>query len=186
MININARVYVANLGKYNEGELVGQWLSLPATDEEKEALFVAIGLGQMVNGEYVHGLTVDGVCYEECAIHDYESDIDGLEFDEYLPIDAASEMVDAIERLCEYELDTLRAAIECFGEHPKQVAENIDEFRLYDASNEEELGYLLADEGYIEIPSNLTNYFDFEAFGRDCAIEMSGGFTSWGFVEWMR
>lgn len=27
-------IFVTNLGKYNEGELVGEWLELPATDEE--------------------------------------------------------------------------------------------------------------------------------------------------------
>ncbi|NFO86654.1 antirestriction protein ArdA [Clostridium botulinum] len=26
-------IFVTNLGKYNEGELVGKWLSLPFTDD---------------------------------------------------------------------------------------------------------------------------------------------------------
>ena len=30
------KVYLANLGKYNEGELVGEWLELPCTEEEME------------------------------------------------------------------------------------------------------------------------------------------------------
>ena len=30
------KVYVANLGKYNEGELVGDWISLPVENEELE------------------------------------------------------------------------------------------------------------------------------------------------------
>ena len=30
------KVYLANLGKYNEGELVGEWLELPCTEEEIE------------------------------------------------------------------------------------------------------------------------------------------------------
>ena len=29
-------VWIGNLGKYNEGELVGEWLSLPVTDKELE------------------------------------------------------------------------------------------------------------------------------------------------------
>ena len=28
------RVYIANLGKYNEGELVGDWFSFPIDEEE--------------------------------------------------------------------------------------------------------------------------------------------------------
>lgn len=27
-------IYLTNLGKYNEGELVGEWVELPVSDEE--------------------------------------------------------------------------------------------------------------------------------------------------------
>jgi hypothetical protein len=40
--NPQLRVYVANLGKYVEGELVGAWLDLPATVLTK--LNISIGL----------------------------------------------------------------------------------------------------------------------------------------------
>ena len=56
--------YVTNLGKYNEGELAGEFLKLPATTEEVQALLSRIG--------------VDGVMYEETFITDYETDIPGL------------------------------------------------------------------------------------------------------------
>ena len=36
------KIYIANLGKYNEGELVGEWLTLPTTDEELQELYVSI------------------------------------------------------------------------------------------------------------------------------------------------
>lgn len=48
------RVYIANLGKYNEGELVGAWFTPPVDYDE---MAERIGL----NGNY-----------EEYAIHDYE------------------------------------------------------------------------------------------------------------------
>ena len=48
------RVYIANLGKYNEGELVGAWFEPPIDmDEVRER----IGLNDQ---------------YEEYAIHDFE------------------------------------------------------------------------------------------------------------------
>ena len=47
------RVYIANLGKYNEGELVGAWFTPPVDYDE---MAERIGL----NGNY-----------EEYAIHDY-------------------------------------------------------------------------------------------------------------------
>lgn len=37
------RVFLTNLGKYNEGELVGEWLELPAAEEEVQAAFRRIG-----------------------------------------------------------------------------------------------------------------------------------------------
>ena len=46
--------YITNLGKYNEGRLVGETLKFPATTEEVQALLKRIG--------------VDGVRYEEILI----------------------------------------------------------------------------------------------------------------------
>ena len=56
--------YVTNLGKYNEGRLMGAPLNFPTTTEEVQALLKRIG--------------VDGVRYEEIFITDFESDILGL------------------------------------------------------------------------------------------------------------
>ena len=56
------RIYIANLGKYNEGELVGAWFTPPVDYDE---MAERIGL----NDEY-----------EEYAIHDYELP---FEIDEY-------------------------------------------------------------------------------------------------------
>ena len=52
------RVYVANLGKYNEGELVGDWFEPPIDYDE---MAERIGLNEF---------------YEEYAIHDYELPFD--------------------------------------------------------------------------------------------------------------
>ena len=60
------RVYIANLGKYNEGELVGAWFEPPIDmDEVRER----IGLNEQ---------------YEEYAIHDFELP---FEIGEYTPIE---------------------------------------------------------------------------------------------------
>ena len=51
--------YVTNLGKYNEGELVGEYLKFPTTPEEVQALLKRIGVG--------------GVRYEEIFITDFNA-----------------------------------------------------------------------------------------------------------------
>ena len=64
---------MANLGRYNEGELVGSWFTPPIDEEE---MAERIGLNEN---------------YEEYAIHDFELPFD---VDEYTPISE-------INRLCE-------------------------------------------------------------------------------------
>ncbi|TCK01377.1 UNVERIFIED_ORG: antirestriction protein ArdA [Anoxybacillus amylolyticus] len=66
-------VYIVNLGKYNEGELVGTWLKLPATEREIQDAFVKIGIGRYTEHGYRHGVEVDGVFYEEYQIFDWEA-----------------------------------------------------------------------------------------------------------------
>ena len=60
------RIYLTNLGKYNEGQLVGEWVELPVTEEELEKVLERIGISEEPdeNGNY----------YEEYFITDYESD----------------------------------------------------------------------------------------------------------------
>lgn len=59
------RVYIANLGKYNEGELVGAWFTPPINFEDVKEKIGLIGE------------------YEEFAIHDYELP---FEIGEYMEI----------------------------------------------------------------------------------------------------
>lgn len=63
--------YITNLGKYNEGALVGEYLKFPTTTEEVQALLKRIG--------------IDGVRYEEIFITDYDGDMPELyaNFGEY-------------------------------------------------------------------------------------------------------
>lgn len=43
--------FITNLGKYNEGFLVGEWVKFPVTNEEMQAVFRRIGMGgAMRNG----------------------------------------------------------------------------------------------------------------------------------------
>ena len=37
--------FITNLGKYNEGALVGEWVKFPTTAEELQKVFERIGIG---------------------------------------------------------------------------------------------------------------------------------------------
>ena len=55
--------FITNLGKYNEGELVGEWVKFPTTAEELKEVFKRIGIGQKDDF---------GNPYEEWFITDYD------------------------------------------------------------------------------------------------------------------
>ena len=61
--------FITNLGKYNEGELVGEWVKFPTTAEELKEVFKRIGIGQKDDF---------GNPYEEWFITDYDCYVDGL------------------------------------------------------------------------------------------------------------
>lgn len=81
------KIYIANLGKYNEGELVGKWVELPCEDLDEVLKEIEV---------------VDGTAYEEYAIHDYESDIEGLNIGEYDNIFSLNEIAEKLNELSDY------------------------------------------------------------------------------------
>lgn len=73
-----ASIYITNLGKYNEGDLIGEWLNVPCTKEEFNESLKNIG--------------VDGVIYEEYFLTDWEN-ISGIgEYSSYEEINAIAEL----------------------------------------------------------------------------------------------
>ena len=54
--------FITNLGKYNEGALVGEWVKFPTTAEELQKVFERIGIGS--KDDFGHP-------YEEWFITDY-------------------------------------------------------------------------------------------------------------------
>ena len=61
--------FITNLGKYNEGALVGEWVKFPTTAEELKKVFERIGIG--AKDDF-------GQTYEEWFITDYDCYVDGL------------------------------------------------------------------------------------------------------------
>ena len=169
-------IFLTNLGKYNEGELCGLWVKLPATDEQlKEAFKQA---------------QIDGVRYEEYFITDYECEIDGLTeyLGEYENIRELNFLAERLEDLKEYELEIYESALAL--QYPNDtkylinLTYNLDKYYLItEVYNHEDLGSHYADEELIEIPDNLKNYFDYESYGRDIAIDSNGCFTDNGYIE---
>jgi len=168
--------YVTNLGRYNEGFLDGEYLKLPATTEEVQALL-----------KRIH---VDGRQYEEIFITDYDTNLAGMQnLGEYESIDELNYLATLISDMDDGELEKFEAAA-VYGDNSGGVkdlinlAQNLDCYDfLPDIADNDDLGrYLIEEMGFEEVPERLTNYIDFEAYGRDFAINESGEFVDGGYI----
>ena len=169
--------YITNLGKYAEGQLVGETLKFPATTEEVQSLLKNIG--------------VDGVRYEEFFITAFDGDVMGL-YDyltEYENLDELNHLAHLISELDSDEIETLEAALNK-GDHASSVADiinlvhNLDCYDLHPGvTDDETLGRIyVEDMELLDVPDNVLPYFDFEAYGRDVRINEGGHFAPGGYV----
>ena len=175
--------FITNLGKYNEGALVGEWVKFPTTAEELKKVFERIGIG--VKDDF-------GQTYEEWFITDYDCYVDGL-YDllgEYANLDELNYLASKLDDMSQDEYERFQAAME-IGDHTGSIQElinlmeNLDCYDIYpDIHDHDDLGrYYIEELDAMQVPEHLRNYIDYEAYGRDIALEESGQFTDLGYVR---
>lgn len=161
MYNIQTRVYLTNLAKYNEGVLVGEWVDL------SEGHNVVTKCLKRVLGND-----------EEYFISDYEADFD---ISEYENLEELTEFAGYFDKLSDYEKTSVIYLLDYLCLERSEVLEKmrnddvLGDLCLYEASNEEELGREISE--YMEIPENLKFYINYEMIGRD---EVANGATQVG------
>ena len=153
-------VFVTNLGKYNEMELVGEWLTLPTSEEEIEECFKRIGLNEE---------------YEEYFITDYESDV-GLKCSEYTNLKELNEKIQELEDVTKGNYDKLEAVIErdYLGDNLQHIIDvmeddEVDFYKGYSAEEyEQEFVESCYDLSFMK-EGWLSQYItiDYEAMARD-------------------
>ena len=169
--------FITNLGKYNEGALVGEWVKFPTTAEELKKVFERIGIG--AKDDF-------GQTYEEWFITDYDCYVDGL-YDllgEYANLDELNYLASKLNDMSQDEYERFQAAME-IGDHTGSIqelinlTENLDCYDVYpDIHDHDDLGrYYIEELDAMQVPEHLRNYIDYEAYGRDIALEESGQFT---------
>lgn len=171
--------YITNLGKYNEGALIGKWVTFPIDEDELNEVYKEIGICYYnEDEEYIN------TGYEEIFFTDWETDFSN-DFGEYESIDKINEIA---ESLAEWEEDTFNAACEIWSVN-EVINNSPDDYNLYtDINDDYDLGYYWAvDSGCYDLSSmgHLANYFDYESFGRDIRFESNGGFTRCGWIEYV-
>ena len=175
--------FITNLGKYNEGELVGEWVKFPTTAEEMKEVFKRIGIGQKDDF---------GQPYEEWFITDYDCYVDGLynKLGEYENLDELNYLASKLDEMSDSEYAQFQAGME-MGDHCGSLqeiinlTENLDCYEVYpNIEDYDDLGRYYIDElEVMQIPEHLQNYIDYEAYGRDVAMDENGSFTDQGYVR---
>lgn len=183
------KLYLANLGKYNEGILKGEWVELPLSETELEEVMVNIGVAHYdKEGNFVpYVIETDEkgyeYVYEEYAIHDYETDLN-ISISEYSSLNDLNTVAEIVE---DFELDQVNALLDggvidmkdLIEGDLEEIMQNYSFIELEPNMNEEqEVGYAYVDEIYggPEYLSKeiLERYFDYEAFGRDILLGGEG------------
>ena len=170
----NISIYITNLGRYNEGYLIGEWLKLPVPADKLDEVLARIG----INGEY-----------EEYFITDYEASFANLNLSEYTSIEALNEFAEQLDEMESWEVEKLAAVLEYETVSSitdiTDIIEHLDDFDiLADVEDDEGLGRYYAEEFCTleAVPEHLRSYFDYESYGRDIRLESVGCYTSYGYV----
>ena len=154
-------IYVTNLKEYNNGKIIGEWVSLPCE-----------GLEEVLNKISNNG-------NDELFISDYETDISNLKISEYDDILQLNEIAEEIDNLSDDEVIALQAYLEQYNDI-EQALEEVRQgnYRIYyNCDNMEDVAYQVVNDcGLLDgAPEELKVYFDYEAYGRDLSI--NGTFT---------
>lgn len=147
--------FITNLGKYNEGYLVGKWIDFPIDDDDFEKELASIGV-------------VSGSMYEEWFITDYDCalfDMYGA-FGEYPNIDDINEVAEALD----YREDEFVALLEVCSYEDALDHLKDEDFTFYYDMTLEDVAYELVDECY-NLPEIAQRYFDYKAFARDLSFD---------------
>ena len=168
---------IANLGKYNAGNLAAAWQTFPATTEQVQSVLREIG--------------VDGLRYEETIILEYSIGIKGLagRLGEFVPIDELNYLASRITELTPEEREKFTAAVSHgeYGDsmqHLINLTYNLDCYEfLPDVRTEEDYGRWLVDHRQeFRLPEKARLYFDYESYGEDTCINEGGDFSELGYI----
>lgn len=163
MINI----YITDLSAYNNGHLIGEWVSLPMDEEDLRAKINEILLaGSQVCEDDEH---------EEMFITDFECDF--LEIGEYADPFQLNEIAEQAESLSEYEIKAVKFLLNNYlVKDFNEALEKYEEVIIHESTTLEDLAYEFVNEcyGIDSLPSIIANNIDYEKIGRE--MEMDGNY----------
>ena len=171
--DLELKAYITNLGKYNEGELIGEWVTFPIEQEKLDEVFKRIGIGEE---------DIFGQVYEEFFVTDYDGNIPKdmwRDLGEYTSIEDLQVAGRLLEKINEAGADgrEIFAALmdEAGMDYLDAASAVINDECVYLAgvANDYDLGdYVVNNYGLST--ENASMYFDYQSFGRDCRLDFYG------------
>lgn len=166
------KAFITNLGKYNEGYLIGEWLSFPCDPSEIQEVLRKIGCDQPGYEEY---FITD---YEEAGCLFNPSDY----FKEFTNLQFLNEIATTLEDIDNAgDLKQFNAYLEASGDNVQFSVDHYTDITcFYEEQTLEDVAYMIVEECY-DLPEIAQRYFDYEAFARDLGFD---GYieTSYGVI----
>lgn len=149
------KAYITNLGKYNEGYLVGKWIDFPIDEDDFESELESIGVKE-------------NTMYEEWFVTDYDCSLFDMydAFGEYPNIDDINEVAEALE---DHESEFTALMEVCSYTDALGYLES-ENYTFYEDMTLEDVAYEIVEECY-NLPEFAQRYFDYKAFARDLGFE---------------
>lgn len=144
--------FITNLGKYNEGYLIGEWITFPIDEDDLQEVLDRIGINAQ---------------YEEFFFTDWDCDI-ATGLGEYESIAAVNELAEALE---EQDEELIAAIIEATGYALDEAIRIADDCVFYKHMSLTDVAYDIVEECYPELGEFALRYFDYEAFARDLSFD---------------
>lgn len=159
-MNANRRIYVACLASYNSGDLFGTWINVDGKDaDDLERDVWAMLAKSPANTEDQDA--------EEWAIHDHEGFPEGA-VGEFTGLETVATLAEALNE----HGKALELILRYYGDL-EEALEHLEDGAYqgeYD-SLEDWAEQFLEDTGALQdVPENLRNYIDFEAYARDARL----------------
>lgn len=160
------KAYITNLGKYNEGELVGEWVQFPIDEDDFQTVLDRIGISPM---------------YEEWFVTDYDCSLESFDWTdlgEYPGFEGLEHFGELINSITDIEAVDNVYEVSQDLELAIEGIENGSYIYHPGISNNQEWGQFIVDEYYGGVEHLGTDaverYFDYEALGRDLNLDSYG------------
>lgn len=172
-MDLEIKAWIGNLGKYNEGDLVGEWVTFPIADGDLDTVLKRIGIGELRDPrDERYGR------YEEWFVADYDSELPlASAYGEYPDLEELNDLGETVAAMDNTERTVLKAACDVVSLEDALTKVRDGDYVVW--SGCEDMGdvayrYLheTSDPETCKfLDSELGCYFDYGALGRDLDIE---------------